>query len=219
MSLSTSLGREYMDQFYRGAYFRMEDKLFMYKGHLDPENMLVHVADSASGRWKSVTISHEKIPDMSSFAWPKLGYREFDFGHVGKVKSVWYVSSARSAMRGLQDRHVKMNPIPQMMVIGAMETPKDTLNSNIYMKEIFFPSFTRFSEGMKMIQDGKAIAFALNEDYAVSISTGQGPDVLYDVLHKGTIVGEVMQNLEVVIPRRMAKRQSVINLFEGRVRL
>lgn len=219
MTLSRSLGRDYMDQFYKGAFFSQGKTLYMYKGHLDGNTIAVSKLNNEGTRWSSDSVHTESIKDMSAFAWPKLGYREFMFGDGMNLKGVWLVVSSRSAMRGLQDRHVLMRAIPQIQVLGGYDSPKDWIGSYKYMKEVFFPTFTRFGDGMSQIREGKAMAVALSEDFAVSISTSQGPSTLYDVLFRGEIVGEVLENLDVILPRRMCKRASVINLFEGRVRV
>jgi hypothetical protein len=210
-----------MDQFYKGAYFRIENFIYRYAGHVGDQVYTLALDLSKPGaRWTKKSIPTDMLHDMSVFSWPKLGYRELKFGGEGSLtKGVWYYTSVRSAMRGLQSKLVNINSTPIMELFPGYEDPKNWLDPEKYMEPVFAPSFTPFAQGMQELKEGEAVAFALSEDFAVSISTTQSPSTLYDVLFRGDIVGEVMSlRNEVVLPRRLSNKTSIHNLFEGFVR-
>lgn len=218
MALSNSLGAEYMDQFYRGAYFRLGDRLCLYKGHVSAQTIRISSRAPNMERWSSQDIPTNSIQDMGAFAWPKLGYRDYMVPGTN-ITSVWLLSTARSAMRGLQERHIKIDPIPQYNVLTDGYGIKEHLSASSYMMPAFFPKFHSYSEGMRKLENAEAIAFSLNEDFAVAISVSQGPGVYYDVLYKDAIVGSIGGGGEVILPLRLRKRGSIQSLFEGRVRV
>lgn len=220
MSLSASLGAEYMDQFYRGAYFRLGEALCKYSGHVTPEIIRVSSSTPEVGRWSPRDIATDLIQDMAAFAWPKLGYREYNMPAPHQhTRSVWFVTSMRSAMRGLQERHVKMDCLPQQSLLGWMSTPREYLPPGEYMKAVFYPKFTPFGQALRDMAEGKALGCALSEDFALCISVSQGHGIKFDVLYRGNIVGHVAENGEAVLPVRLRKRSSVHTLFEGKVRV
>lgn len=219
MSLAKQLGRDYLDQFYKGAYFQMGNKIYIYSGHINPDTIGCYsIQVDGVRKFEGDHIPSASIQSMDTFAWPNLGYREVTLPRINK-KGVFMASSVRSAMRGLQDRHLNMQ-FPSY--VGLFNVPTDVrqmLPKEQYIRQIFNPTYTSFREGMRQLKAGEALAFALNNKLSVGISVNQGPNRLYDVLYKGTVLGEVNERDEVILPYKLAKRASTISLFEGSLRV
>lgn len=215
-SLVDQLGYEYVDQFYRGAYFLHEGKVYLYGRHVEPGTIGCKVlADRAGGlTWASVNLPSSIIQNMDFFAWPKLGYREFPAENGDK--HVFFVSLGRSAMRGLRDELLQFNPTPVVKNLPRRYDLRQWCKNTYYANAIFNPKFTAFEEGVAALREGQYSSFALNEDIALCISTTKGIDRSIDVLFKENIVGEVLDDNTVKVPRKILKRSANAKVFNGK---
>lgn len=216
-SLVEQLGTEYIDQFYRGAYFLHEGKVYRYGRHGEERTIHCKVLEQRgdSMTWVNTFIAPDLIQNMDFFGWPKLGYREFAEGTAGD-KHVFFVSLGRSAMRGLRDELLQFNPTPIVRNLPRKYDLRSWCRDQVYANAIFNPKFTPFEEGVAALREGQYSSFALNEDIAMCISTTKGIDRTIDVLFKENIVGEVLEDNTVKVPRKILKRSANLKVFNGR---
>lgn len=215
-SLVTQLGLEYVDQFYKGAYFMYAGNVYLYGRHITNEQIKCHMINKDTWSFTQVEIPSNVIDTMDFFAWPKLGYREYI---TRGIRNTSYITLQRSAMRGLKDDLLDFSCVGDTYLLPSVAQMRESVSQAVYANEIFNPKFTPFLEGLENLRDGKAISFALNEDIAVAFSCTQGPDRLGDVLYKQKVIGEVRPNGEVVIPHKIAKKASSSILFNGKLKL
>lgn len=222
MSLAKELGRDYMDQFYNGSYFTRDGKIYKYVSHSDSGTDIIAqtVVQGPTGalKWEGALIPSASITNMDDFAWPKLGYRDMTSKNTN-VSCAYFVSTTRSAMRGLKYNVITYNCPTVARYLDGLSDPKMFLKDTDQVQAIFFPQFLRFDQALDKIKSGDACAVALNEDLAIALSVDQGPNKLFDVLYKDNIVGYINDQDEVVVPRKLAKRASTLRAFQGRVRL
>lgn len=216
-SLAQQLGHEYVDQFYRSSMFQWNGKVFVYGRHVSQELLKVHRLNEAGNNWEPENIPSEAIADMDVFAWPKLGYRQYNPSRDFLCAS--YITMQRSAMRGLKDELLNFDIVGDCNLLPNVVNMRDAVGGARVAKEIFKPSFTPFNEGIDLIAQGKAFSFALNEDLAIALSCTQGPDRFADVLYKQRVIGEVRPNGEVVVLHKIAKKPSSQTLFGGKLRV
>lgn len=216
-SLSAQLGLDYVDQFYRGAYFLYNGEVFMYGRHRSETTIRCHQVDPVSLQWKAVDIPSEVIETMDFFAWPKLGYREYDTGRG--LRSTAFLTLQRSAMRGLKRDLLNIDHVGDTYLLPSVSNMRDCVSDSAIARVIFKPTFTKFDDGIHALQQGTVLSFALSEDLAVSFSCTQGPDRMADVLYKQKVIGEVKPNGEVVIPHKIAKKASSSILFNGKLKV
>lgn len=218
-NLAMELGREYMDQFYKEAMFVHGDKIHVYKGHMDDSKIITASIGMEEGaRWSSDSVPSDSIKSMGDFRWPKLGYRQFS-NKLSQDKLVYYVTSTRSAMRGLKSQFLVYTPTPPLRCVPGVDTPKRFADSAQIVRTIFNPRFASYHEGLEALRAGTTIGFALNEDFAVSLPVTDTRNYMFDVLYKGAKVGGVDAEGTAILPIRLRKRHSVFNLFEGRINL
>lgn len=216
-NLIEQLGSDYVDQFYRGAIFMLDDKIVMYGRHAEDGTIACKAfpKDSQNPTFRAYSVSPQRIDSMDVFGWPKLGYREFttDKG----CKHVYFVTLTRSAMRGMRDDLLSFNPVPVARLLPAVRDIRGWVSSALYAQAIFCPKFSDFDEGIKKLREGAWSSFALSEDIAVCISTSKGNKQTIDVLFKEHIIGQVLPDGTVAIPHKIAKRASSMALFKGKV--
>lgn len=215
-NLLTALGGEYVDQFYKKAMFMLGDDVCMYQRRADDENVIVSRfnKDIADPEWINVVIPAEQIQDMSTFAWPRLGYRDYQ---QQKFNATFYVSSQRSAMRGLKPDFLHFKPTPVLDLLPNVNSPLDYLSSAKIAQTVFNPKFLSFTEGMAKLRADGSPGFALSNDVAISISVSEAADEQYDILFREQVVGHVLEGDVVKVPARMFKRSTIEKLFDGRI--
>lgn len=216
-NLIDQLGAEYVDQFYRGAYFMLGDKILQYGRH-DPDGSGKILckgfnADAASPRFATLTIPQDRIESMDTFGWPKLGYRELK---EGDDKFVYFISLNRSAMRGMRDELLQFSPAPPVGLLPGRDDARRWCSAAMYAQAIFRPKFTDFDEGVWHLREGVYTSFALSPDLAVCLSTSKSVTRSIDVLFRETIIGEVLDDNTVVVPPKIIKRSSNAALFKGK---
>lgn len=217
-SLIDQLGADYVDQFYRGAYFMLDGKIIQYGRHSEEGGKQIvckgFAADAATPRFANITIPSDSIQSMDTFAWPKLGYREFnDNGD----KFVYFVTMSRSAMRGMRDELIQFNAVPAVRLIPRRDELRNWVTPAVYAQTIFRPKFTDFDEGVRNVREGVYTSFALSEDLAVCLSTNKNNSRTIDVLFRENIIGEVLADNTVEVPAKIIKRASNAALFKGKV--
>jgi hypothetical protein len=216
MNLIKELGAEYVDQFYRNAMFEMDGKIVRYGRHADADSITCHAfsKDAVNPTWRVIALPADKITSMDVFGWPKLGYREF---RDGDKRYVFYVAMTRSAMRGMREELIEFRPVPMVRLLNKVNDVRAWVAGAAQAQAIFAPKFTDFTEGMALLRAGVCCSFALSEDLAVCISTNQHAARQFDVLYKENVIGEVLADDSVVIPHKLAKRASSMQLFKGKV--
>lgn len=216
-SLIEDLGAEYVDQFYRRAMFQLGNMIYQYNGSVGDGHISVKCfrKDSSDPRWEMSTLRSEDFPDMDAFSWPRLGYRNLE--HGGYPPSPYYLSTSRSAMRGLRAEFLRADPITLLSLLPNTEINRDLFSSAKIAQTIFNPKFIPFSEGMALLRAGDAPGFALSSDVAIAISVTESADTKFEVLHRQRVVGRVTDDDHVVVPKRFFKRTTIATLFDGRI--
>lgn len=214
-NLADELGRDYMDQFYKDAYFAYDGRVHIYKGHLDRARVqTVSCTLDGEDRWDTTEVPSAAIKNMGFFSWPKLGYRELN---VKGERLVYSFGSTRSAMRGLKTTFLTYDPLPVLRLIPNGPQPGNYVRKEMLARAIFHPKYMTFLQGIEEMDAKRTAAFALNEDFAISIPVTRMRVGKYDVFYKGNLIGIVQDDGYVTLPRRLRKRNSVLGLFQGRV--
>lgn len=216
-NLMDDLGSEYVDQFYRRALFQHDNMVCRYDHTTDSGrvSVLAFNKDAQEPEWARRYLSKDDFPDMSKFAWPKLGYRNVT--STSGFTAPYYFATTRSAHRGLRSEYLAASAVEALSLLRFESLGRDTLASAKIAQTIFNPTFTPFLEGMAQLREGDIPGFALSSDVAIAISVSVSADTEFDVLFRGRAIGKVAGDNTVVVPTRFFKRTTINNLFEGRV--
>jgi hypothetical protein len=177
------------------------DDTYMYTSYipLDSKNI---------GRepWKDGKYPHDLLKDFSSFQYPKLGYRQLQ---QSKVKNaVVAASTARSALRGLRQESIRYDPLPVYNALAMVGDNFSEANAARRLKEIFQPTFTPFTQGLKKLMDGDWPAFAVNEDLAIGLCVSNDRDG-WDIYFRGRVVGNITPDGVMNITNKILNRDSI----------
>lgn len=211
--LNEELGSRYVQEFYTRAFFEHGGKLHMVRA---VESSSIHVdsmeLDSEDNDWERTLLPADVLKDFSSFAYPTLGYREYE-GPYGKY--VTFVSTKRSAHRGLRDDHLFAAhlPIYNAMPHGGMSDYFWDMNRSRRLRALFRPSFTPFKQGIKLLLEGETAAFAVNEQLAVGIST-QSADRAFDIYFRQRPVGWIGHDGNLSLSNKVVNRPSLRQALE-----
>lgn len=215
--LVTELGEQYVNEFFRGAMYRRDNKLV--KIHSCAGNVLrlnTLDNDSSSPTWETEYADATTLTGFSDVAWPKLGYRNFKQTKIGNV--VVYVTAARSVFRGIRADNLNFEVMPLCETFGISVFSGVGAGSDKYRYlKVFFPEWIGYKEGMQQIRDNKIPAFALNEDMAISLSTESGNDRYCDIHFRQKVVGSISSNGEILLANRVIKKghlKQLINMLE-----
>lgn len=208
-NLVEDLGARYIRDFFNNAVFQMDGKVMKLR---DVINNDVHVhefkLDAKTPKWAAGIIQVDRLVDFTTFKWPKLGYRQVMQGDIGNI--VVNVSSIRNGARGLRTDYIHYESLPvyQAVDVGIFDGWAQ-VNEARRVKEIFAPTFTSFSSGIKQLLAGECLAFAVSEDLAVGLSINQSADRGADIYFRGRVVGNVDENGNVTIVNKILQRDSI----------
>ncbi len=216
--LSALLGREYMDQFYKGALFLRDGYIHSYAGHITASTILTKRISAQPGNndgWQQYELPTSEITDMSAFAWPQLGYRNIQL--KPKFSGVFHMSSIRSAMRGLKSTSIMYEgaPITNLLCNGNMPTAYVKIDH--ILREVYAPKFPKYREALQQLDQNKHPCLAIHRDFAIGIPVSRAGNDPYDVYYKNAACGVINSNGQAVLTQRLRKRHSVYRLFEGEV--
>jgi hypothetical protein len=213
--LHEQLGTQYINEWFADALFLFGGKLHRLRDiNVDEANkpcVRTYSLSLTAGapKWASDRVPMTAIEDFSTFKYPKLGYRQFRQGKIGNI--VVQVSSIRAAQRGLRTSSLRLEPLPVYKAIDAGYPGEglDNVNDARRAKEIFAPSFTPFSVGLKQLLDGTNAAFAVNEDLAVGIACVNDGSDGYNVYYRGRVVGTVDNRGNLTLTNKILQRESL----------
>lgn len=209
--LVQELGARYIREFFNNAFFLMDGNIHQLRD-ADENNiytLFVPLDSPNIGRepWKESKFPSIRLQDFSNFQYPKLGYRQLQQGPVKNC--VVAVSTARSALRGLREESIKYEYLPVYNALGPYDQDSfHEVNRARRMKEIFKPTFTPFTSGLRKVLDGDWPGFAVNEDLAVGLCVSSDAGG-FDVFFRGRIVGNITQDGTVNITNKILKRDSI----------
>lgn len=210
-NLVDQLGVRYIREMVTGAYIQKDHILHCINAPDDSTRRFVTKTidlRQQNPKWASSTeLRFDDIPDFSAFKFPKLGYRQFRQGKIGTI--VVHVSTARNAYRGLREESLVVNPLPVFELFQArIPDGLDSINSARRIREVFNPTFTPFSAGIKQLLDGSIAGFAVSEDLACGISF-EGQDRAFDIYFRGRVVGTVDERGNISITNKILQRDSI----------
>lgn len=210
-SLVQELGARYMREFFCNAFFQADGHIHQLRDVGDTVLYTLSIPlDSPNiGKeiWKENKLPHTVLRDFTSFQYPKLGYRQIQQGRTKNCVAA--ISTTRSALRGLREDSISYIYLPVYTALGPFDPDAfHEVNRARRMKEIFKPTFTPFTVGIKKLMDGEWPGFAVNEDLAVGIcvSSDKGG---WDIFFRGRIVGNVSSDGTVNITNKILKRDSI----------
>lgn len=220
MSLAKQLTPEYMDNFYRGAYFLHFDmeaeKQFVcqYSGHMDTTRLLTLAfpMDSITPEWNKKIIRSDSIKSMDDFGWPRLGYRQIEYDGYGSLAT--YITLRRSAHRGMRNDLLQYSSLPFDMTRNTNH-PAHVFPDPFIVQSIFNPKFPSFPEAVQSIREANKGAVALSESVALGIPVFSECDDGLEIYYKQNTIGHVNKYNEAVIESKLAKRASTSKIFQG----
>lgn len=214
MSLVNELGASYVNEWFCGALIhRKEDGLVHMISRVGNNNTIrTHTLSPTSPRWQDGTLDASVLKSFSDLSYPRLGYRNFTATANGReVNTVRYTQAERSVHRGLRRDNLGWEDYP-----AAVGLP---LGFGMYwdikeVKAIFWPTWIKYTDGIKGILSGDILSFAVNEDLAVGISTTSG-DAQADIYFRRKLVGRVEKDGRIVLFNKMLRRNHFKSLMEG----
>jgi hypothetical protein len=209
-SLVADLGARYVRDFFNHAMFDCGDGKIHRLRAVDDNHLTVDsiTLSDKTPKWERGYVKSSVLEDFASFKYPKLGYRQFQQGRLGNI--VVMVGTVRSTQRGLKEDHLRYEQLPVYAAVDfGYFDGYNKVNDARRAKELFRPTFTPFSQGIKHLLDGDWIGFAVSEDLAVALSISQSHDRFADVFYRGRIVGNVDANGQVNLVNKVLQRASV----------
>lgn len=213
MDLVEQLGEQYVSEFFRGALIRRGRILYLIKqaqaGVLVTNYLNL---DDEEADWGRKNLPTSTLENFTSLAWPKLGYRNLRNNLVGNA--VCFFGSTRSVLRGLREEHLTKEVLPIFDTMGTAVMSKAPCSSSAFrLRQLFNPKWIPFKEGINKIKAGEIVAFALNEDMAVSLSVQDGPDRFCDILYKQKVVGQVSESGEILIANQVMMKSNLKKMY------
>lgn len=212
-NLITELGADYVNEWFSGAFFQVNDKLHklrdVYRGEA---GMVVRTSsislNTGAPRWVRDQVGVDVLADFSTFKYPKLGYRQYQQGKTGNI--VMSVGSIRAAYRGLRDTTLKYQYLPTSQVLDQVSDGSwDDVNDARKMREIFAPRFTPFTVGVRKLLDGEVAAFAASEDLAVGIACADHSPNPFVIYFRERVVGSVDENGKTHLDNKFLQRSAL----------
>ncbi len=211
-TLYEDLGANYLGDTYANAWFRSGDKIHQFRGCVRSAIL----TSSFNINDPTLVLNEDRVdarslPDFTSFKYPKLGYREIrsEVSNSICAKTVRHISMSRSASRGLRVELLRINPLQVYTLLDRQKDDEAGSYSNAtheLLKEIFVPTFTPWSVGVKKLMDGEIPAFAINENLAISLSCTSSADATYEILFKERVVGTVSETGKPILNNKILHR-------------
>lgn len=214
INLRQDLGVRYIREFFVGACFRIDDTVYTLVS-ADEETVTVNgvcLSDNDPS-WFSERLPISVLRGFETFKYPTLGYRQL---HMNGENVVFYVSTTRSAMRGLRPELLRYTLPFVYTYAGYNNTLTDELSQPVLLKTLFAPKFTDFGTGIGLMLSGKSAGFAVSEDLAVVISCNNSINRYYDVCFRERVVGHVNDSGVVHLYNKVVERDSIKKLLMTR---
>lgn len=212
--LIEDLGQDYVDNMWHEAMFVAGDRLHIYVGSGDEEGYIRTKClklDGTSSKYSSATVPTSVFESMATFAWPKLGYRNIPHDKYGSL--VYYVTSTRSAMRGLRDTQLVFDAPPIHMIDPFACDARESTRSYAYLPQIFNPTFPPLSEAIGLLTSGERGAVAISEDIAIGINCTTNASKAFDVYFKQRVIGSMASDGSIEIANKIIKRSAMAKLL------
>lgn len=210
--LNEELGARYVNEMFHRAIFTHDGKVCMVRmveaGSVHVDSFVL--ADEKA-QWQRDVYPPEVLKDFSAFAYPTLGYREFDSG-FGKF--VTFISSKRSAHRGLRDESILSQPLPVFQTLGmAINETFVEMAPAQRLRAVFAPKFTDFKTGIKQLFKGEIAGFAVNEQLAVGLATS-AQERPFEVYFRQRVVGHIDEKGSLTLSNKVINRPSLRKALE-----
>ena len=116
-----------------------------------------------------------------------------------------YITSARSAQRGLRSELISIEPTPTARLLNSLGNLRDNIRTSAIMKQVFRPVYHSFTEALDMLRGSARLDVALDRDVAIAINTTtkQYP---FCVLFKQQPIGFVSERGELVVQANLVNR-------------
>ncbi len=172
MSIVTELGHSYFAERFNGAYFRgPEDKMYMIdtgrRGFSSGSNVPVL---SIAGTAERVTSDVETLPtsfftDMAQFKVPRLGWRCAQNGRY----LTYLTRNNQSYQRGVCKKNIERTYAPHTDFLSRYgQVSKDYFDRyETTGKLVLDPHYLPLQQGLREMNAGRRLAFAINPDVAV----------------------------------------------------
>lgn len=211
--LIQELGQRYVDDMWRDALFVYDDRVHTYIGAESDSSIATKWVklDGSSAKFSRGSVPASVFESMSTFAWPKLGYRNFrskEHGHL-----VYYLTSTRSALRGLRESQITFDSVPVHMINPYTNEARHALKSHEWLPEVFKPTFPALPEAVSLLTSGERGAVALSEDLAIGVSCTVAPDRAFDVYFKQRLIGSMNTDGVIEIANKIIRRGSTAKLL------
>lgn len=209
MSLINSLGGSYMNEWFIGALLMQDGKLHMIDRVRDDSIRTFSLTKDGT-RWEHDTLGVDVLGGFEDLAWPKLGYRNIKVPNLG-YNTVRFAQSQRSVHRGLRRDSIEWTDYP---VQGGLIAQYDNTRDVSEAKCLFWPEFIPYTVGIKQIMNGEALAFAVNEDLAVGLSSTSA-SAIADIHFRQKVVGRVEEDGKIVLFNKTLRRSHFNKLMEA----
>lgn len=215
MNLIDQLGPQYVNEWFVGALFKVDDTVHMLDRVRDG---LVYTwtlkPDSTVWNTDRTTLPFDNFTSFEDFAYPRLGYRNFDMplGNGKEVNTVRFAQSQRSVHRGLRRDSLDWFDYP--LANGVMPSAYLQGRDVKEVQALFFPKFIPYTEGIKKLMRGEVIAFAISEDLAVGLSSTSA-SAAADIHFRQKVVGNVDSDGKIILFNKTLRRTHFKKLMEA----
>lgn len=208
--LITDFGLDRFNSAFQGAWFIGPDNKvhevrradILHDFDLDKDTYRVKTYSTETGPDRIVPVENvvdgDFFKDFNAFSYPPLGWRSAINGRL----LVHCSFSVGSYQRGLKHSNVEatLHPVSYWARdIGLLDgDPSELLTSMRMGHMVMMPQYTTMDKGVRRMNEGKIMSFAINERIAVCIGADASAyDLLYDtacvgkVSHDGTITSSI----------------------------
>lgn len=181
--LVTQLGTRYFLERMRGIYFVYNDDVVLLDGWDERETF--RAVNAAGNR---VNIPSATFQGYGGFRWPALGYRKLNRDIAARI------SKQQIAGPGIKSGSVGLeySPMSQYLMDNALI---ERMNEWDTMSAIFKPNYNTVKDLPKLFA-GDVSCLVFSEQAMIEPSL-RGDGDLYDVMHRGNIIGTVTPGMEI----------------------
>ena len=212
--LLDDLGRQYVNDRFHQALFRIDDTIYSFARVENGTNeaLVEKMPDNDRHRWTAMHIPVDLLKDFTTFSIPKLGYRNILFGDVNAVINL---SCVRSTQRGFKLDHVTYSSPPVYGTLGiSVDDIWETQNKTQRVRVIYFPKFPSIKEGLKDMLAGQSAGCALSPDAAIFMDLDCDAEFPWSIVFKGKPVGGVDEHGQIVVRNKVVSRSSLRKLLD-----
>lgn len=174
MNLVATLGRDFFNKKFAGAYILYQDRVLRIDSAGQQKVRLTTATQ------EEVMVDNNYFIGFKVLAYPKLGWRRFNKDVVAHLTKI------QSANRGLRKESTSQMLSPATKLLKNHGVINVVVKEDVYMESVFKPKWDTKADIPKMLA-GNKLNVVLNEDVMIEPSTTNEREEVWDVF-VGTVV-------------------------------